>query len=166
MFTRKNTPPSATEVAQGSAEKVAAQRILFRDEDLKGAEAIVHLNTQITDAEYVAAGGVLVFGHLINNKLLTTNDKSPVIVATSGVVEGGAIEAHDLLIEGKVNGVQITAEGRIEIGPGAQVSGTLLKGPMAEVYIAPTADVNEMTMRAMHARAAQSVPPLRNGTHD
>jgi hypothetical protein len=166
MFNRTPKPPSAAEVAAGQAEKAPAQRILFRDEDLKGADAIVHVGTQITDAEYIAAGGVIVFGQLANNKLLTTNDKSPVIIAMTGTVEGGAIEAQDLLVEGKVIGAQITAEGRIEIGPGAQVSGTLLKGPMAEVYIAPTADVSEMTMRAMHARAAQSVPTLRNGTHD
>ncbi len=164
MFKRKDPPKPSVDT--GEKTQAQQQRILFRDEDLQAINAVVHLNTVITDAEYIASGGVIVFGNMVNNKLLATNDKSPVVVAVTGSVQGGCVEAQDLLIEGKVSGAQITAEGRIEIGPGAQVSGTLLKGPMAEVYIAPTADVSDMTMRAMHARSAQSIPTLRDGTHD
>ena len=164
MFKRTPASKLSSEVAE--RPQAAQQRILFRDEDLKAVDAVVHTNTVITDAEYIASGGVIVFGNLVNNKLLATSDKSPVVIAVTGSVQGGSIEAQDLLVEGKVTGAQITAEGRIEIGPGALVSGVLFKGPIAEVYIAPTADVSDMTMRAMHARSAQSVPTLRDGTHD
>ena len=157
LFGRKNRP------APASGDKAATpQRILFRDEDIR-CEAVVAHGTLISQAELVATGGLMVLGQLLTNKLLATADKSVVVIAASGVVDGGAIDASDLLIEGKATGVTITAEGRIEIGPAAVVEGSLLKGPDAEVYIAPTADVTGMTMRSMQARAAQATT-LRNGT--
>ena len=146
--------------------KIKHPRILFRDEELKRIRSVIHQSTAITGAEYVCNGGIAVLGQLTGNKLLATRDQSPVLVALQGAVEGGVIDAHDILIEGRLHHVQISAEGRIEIGPEAQVSGTLLKGPMAEVYISPTADVSEMTMRsAAHVPQAATLAKLRNGTH-
>lgn len=142
-------------------------RILFRDAEFTTAQAVIQEGTTVTGGEYVASGGAVVYGQVQSNKLLTTSDQSVIIVAASGAVDGGMIDAHDLLIEGKATGVQITVVGRVEIGPSAEVSGTLLQGPMAEVYIAPSANVSALTVRGMIQRAATTMPTtLRSGTND
>lgn len=142
------------------ADKVATpatgpKRVLFVNEELVNSKSILRKDTILQGGSYIAAQGLVVLGVVEQNQLLTTADESLIFIGATGRVDGGHIEAKDILVEGTINNVTITAWGRIEMGPSAVVCGNLIKGPNAEVYISPAANVDQMVMQVRESSGAE-----------
>lgn len=166
MFGRKKTKSAAatTSAAPSESEALVTRRVLFKHDELTACQSVITADTHIHGARYVTQNGLIVMGKITGNELLTVADDSFIVVAAGAEIEAGNIEARDLLIEGTLKDLTIFVTGRIEISASAVVSGTLVKGPNAELYISPAADVDHMVMEVAHSsgaqRASTQVPPL------
>jgi len=141
---------------------------LFTTEELTSVSAMVAHGVHFRDGALTAQGGLLVDGQLSNCRQLSTTDKSLIRISVRSEVASTLIDCHDLLIEGKAQAVVIIATGRVEIGPTAVVVGSLFKGPSAQLYVAPSADVTDLTIKPISdsMRVSMHVPQTAGASLD
>jgi len=103
------------------------------------------------------SGGLMIDGE-VHQSNIETSDHSAIAISVRGSVVSSVIRAVDLLIEGTASAVVITATRKIEFGPNSVVVGTLYKGPNAEMYVAPTADIQDLTIKPLQESVRIQIP--------
>jgi hypothetical protein len=134
-----------------------AERHLFTDAELRSLKSLISQGVTIEGAPISADGGVLVDGQLIQCCMART--KAPILLSTLSRIVGSVFDCDDLLIDGRAESVVIVARGRLEIGPSAVVVGTLFRGPQCQLYIAATADVQDLSIKPIQELPMWSLSP-------
>jgi len=148
---------------KGSSATSSDKRCLFPQEQVRLIRSMLTAGIDVHGAELCAAGGLMIDGHVSGSSSIKTSDNSMIAISSRGQVSDSVIEATDLLIEGQANAVVMVVTGRVEFGPAAVVVGTLYKGPHAEVYVAPTADVQDLTIKPMRDAVQASIRKVAHG---
>lgn len=121
------------------------KRCLFPQEQVRLIRSMLTAGLAVNGAELCGSGGLMIDGQVSGSSSIKTDDNSMIAISSRGKVTESVIEATDLLIEGHAHAVVMVVTGRVEFGPTSVVVGTLFKGPHAQMYIAPTADVQDLT---------------------
>lgn len=132
------------------------KRRLITDDQVRLFTTMLSHGVRVS-GKVLGTGGLMIDGE-IQASTVETSDQSPIAISVRGIVSNSVIHATDLLIEGKANAVVITARRKIEFGPSSVVVGTLYKGPNAEMYVAPTADIQDLTIKPLQESVQIQIP--------
>lgn len=132
---------------------------LFSEAERNSPRNLISQGVQLTGGDVCAQGGLLIDGQLVGTRTIKTLDASLIRISVLGRVQSTLLECTDLVIDGQAQGVVIMAQGRVAIGSTAVVVGTLLKGPQCELYISPSADVQDLTIKPLNDALRVTRPP-------
>ncbi len=132
------------------------KRRLITDDQVRLFTSMISHGVQVS-GKVCGTGGMMIDGE-IQSATIQTSDQSPIAISVRGHVSNSVIHATDLLIEGAANAVVMTARRKIEFGPSCVVVGTLFKGPNAEMYVSPTADIQDLTIKPLQESVQIQMP--------
>lgn len=132
---------------------------LFTDAEIIAANSLFPEHVTIKNATLAGAKGFLIDSKMVDCHISTT-DGSPVFISALAKLENCKVEAGDVLIEGYFSG-SIAATGKVELGAGCTMAGTLTKG--GAVFLHPEADFEELVIKSLKSSPSKSaVPPERS----
>lgn len=128
---------------------------LFTDAEIIAANSLFPEHVTIKNATLAGAKGFLIDSKMADCHISTT-DGSPVFISALAKLENCKVEAGDVLIEGYFSG-SIAATGKVELGAGCTMAGTLTKG--GAVFLHPEADFEELVIKSLKSSPSKAAVP-------